>query len=175
MAFTSKKKIIHIVLFLIVIILVILAVIIFLNKPSRALISAVDSSWSTTKLESQPEYIVKLDQLSSYKLNSVKHQDGKDIIKVTITAPDLCSQLLSLDPSELPQAKDDVEINAFLCEQVEKAELKQTTTFIYAYKDNGEYHITFSADFVDAMSGNLYTYSQTALIEILQKYKGELK
>lgn len=177
--FTKKNSIIIGSVFMVTIIVTVVLVLIIVNiskKPSKDLIAAVDETWLSAKAEEQPAYLSKLDKLSSFKLNSVKRENNTYVISATVTAPDLGSQLSELDPSELPQNEKTEDINTFLCEQIEKSKIKKTTSFIYAYKINGEYHITFSDEFADAMSGNLYEYSQKAYLDILQKYKeGELK
>lgn len=174
--FTKRSVFIFIGVLAVIVIAIIVLVFMLSGKPSKDLIAAVDTAWTADQTEDQPAYLSKLDELSSYKLNSVKHEDDTYIISATVTAPDLGGQLTQLDSLELPQNNDADDINAFLCEQTEKAEIKKTDAEIYAYKINGEYHITFSDKFADAMSGNLYEYSQKTYLEILQKYEeGELK
>lgn len=174
--FTKRNIFILIGALVVIIIAIIVLVFILGGKPSKDLVTAVDTAWSSAKVEEQPTYLSKLDELSSYKLDSVEHKDDTYIISATVTAPDLGGQLAKLNAAELPQGNNAENINDFLCKQVEKAETKETKALIYAYKINGEYHITFSNEFADAMSGNLYEYSQKAYLEILQKYEeGELK
>ena len=85
------------------------------------------------------------------------------------------------------------EINSFLCDGIEKSEMITTVTYIYAYErtsnevdcihekadcesslsmDN-RYEISFSKEFIDAMSGNVYSYSQAKIADILQNYAKE--
>ena len=174
--FTKRNIFILVGILVVIIIAIIVLVFMFGGKPSKDLITAVDAAWSSAKVEDQPTYLSKLDELSSYKLDSVEHEDDTYIISATVTAPDLGSQLSKLDSSELPQNNNAEDINDFLCKQIGKAEIKETKALIYAYKINGEYHITFSDEFADAMSGNLYKYSQKTYLEMLQKYEeGELK
>lgn len=177
--FTNKKLLIVGAILIMSAIVVIVSIMVIgdvSKKPSNELITAVDTTWNSAKSEEEPTYLKKLDELSSYELNSVKREDDTYVIKATVTAPDLGGQLSQLDYSEFPQNNNVDDINTFLCEQIEKSKIKKTTAEVYAYKINGEYHISFSNGFADAMSGNLYSYSQTALVDILQKYeKGELK
>ncbi|MBR2152478.1 MAG: hypothetical protein IJ944_04255 [Clostridia bacterium] len=174
--FTKRNIFILIGVFAVIIIAIIVLVSVFGGKPSKDLIAAVDTAWTAGQTEDQPAFLSKLDELSSYKLNSVKREDDTYIISATVTAPNLGGQLSELDSSELPQNNNAEDINDFLCKQIEKSETKEIKALIYAYKINGEYHITFSDEFADAMSGNLYEYSQKTYLEILQKYEeGELK
>lgn len=172
----SKKKIIIVFSVCIIVFLLVLAMLFFNNKPNKELIVAVDKAWNTAKTEDQPEYLTKLDELTSYELNSVEQEGDRYIIEASVMAPDLGGQLSKIDYSKLSQTESTEDINAFLCEQIEKAEIQKTISYIYAYKINGKYQISFSENFVDAMSGNLYSYSQTTLVDMLQKYmEGELK
>lgn len=177
--FTKKNSLIIGGIFIITVIAATVSIIVIGNvskNPSKELITAVDTTWNSAKAEEQPMYLNKLDDLSSYELHSVKHEDDRYVIKATVTAPDLGGQLSKLDYSEFPQIESTEDINTFLCEQIEKSKTKKTSAELYAYKINGEYQITFSDDFADAMSGNLYSYCQTTLVDILQKYEGgELK
>ena len=174
--FTKRNVFILIGVLAIIIIAIIVLVFVLGGKPSKDLIAAVDTAWTAGQTEDQPAFLSKLDELSSYKLNSVKREDDTYIISATVTTPDLGSQLAKLNSSELPQNNNTEDINDFLCKQIEKSETKETKALIYGYKINGEYHITFSDKFADAMSGNLYEYSQKTYLEILQKYEeGELK
>lgn len=146
------------------------------KKPDAKLTSAVDAAWDNAKTENQPEFLTKIDELSSFKLTKVQKEDGRYIIKATVTAPDLSEKLSKLEQSELPQNNNPEELNKFLCKQLEDTKIKNTDSIIYAFIENGEYHITFSEEFVDAMSGNLYSFSKKAYMEILQNYnEGELK
>lgn len=175
--FFTKRNIFILIGVLAAIIIAIIGLVSVLGgKPSKDLINAVDTAWFSAKTEDQPAYLSKLDELSSYKLNSVKREGDTYIILATVTAPDLGGQLSKLDSSQLPRENNTDTINAFLCGQIEKSQVEKTTAEIYAYKINGEYHITFSDEFADAMSGNLYEYSQKTYLEMLQKYEeGELK
>lgn len=172
----TKKNILILVGILAIAVIATILIIVISRKPSKDLINAVDTSWNAAKAEDQPAYLAKIDELSSYKLNSVEKEEDRHIIEATIIAPDLGSRLAQLDFSEFPKNNNIDDINAFLCEQIKKTQMKETTAVIYAYKINGEYHITFTDEFADAMSGGVYKYAQTALVEMLQKYEGgELK
>ena len=174
--FTKRNILIFTGVLALAIIATIVLIILFSGKPSKGLIAAVDTAWAAAKAEDQPAYLSKLDELSFYKLNSVEREDDTYIISATVVAPDLGAQLIQLDSSEFPQNNNADDIDSFLCEQIEKSQIKKTKAEIYAYKINGEYHISFSDGFADAMSGNLYQYSREIYFEMLQKYeKGELK
>lgn len=177
--FTKKNCLILGGILIFVVIVAVVLILVFGNiskRPSDDLIMAVNTAWDSAKSEELPTYLKTLDELSSYELNSVKREEDRYAITATVTAPDLSSQLSKIDYSELPQTQNEEDINAFLCEQIKNCKIKKTAAEVYAYKINGEYHISFSDDFADAMSGNLYSYSQTAFVDILQKYtEGELK
>lgn len=175
--FLTKKNILIFAVGLMVIVLVTLICFLVVNmQTKKTLVSAIDTSWNSSKIDDQPTFLEELDKLSSYKINSVKREKSTYLINATVTAPDLGGQLAQLDSSELQQTKVPEDINAFLCEQIKKSQIKKTDVEIYAYKINGEYHISFSDAFADAMSGNLYKYSKDTFIELLQKYDGgELK
>lgn len=164
----------------ILVILFSLAILVYINgtksKPTDEIIEAVENAWKNVNLEEQPAYLKKLSEKASYTLKTVKKEDGRLLIAVTINAPDLNSRLSSLKLTDFPQSKDSNEINNFLCEQIEKSNQKKSETFIYATKLNNEYHISFSNEFVDQMSGGIYSYSQTTLIDMLTSYtEGEIK
>lgn len=172
----TKRNIFIFVAILVIAVIATILTIVIGRKPSKDLINAVDTAWSAAKSEDQPAYLARIDELSSYKLNSVKKKGDRYIIEATVIAPDLGSQLTQLDFSEFPQSNNTNDINSFLCEQIEKTQKKETTALVYAYRIDGEYHITFTDEFANAMSGNVYKYAQSAFIEILQNYKeGELK
>lgn len=172
--FFTKKNILISSCILVGVVLLIFTLVFFINsKPSKILIADVDNAWTASKEENQPEYLNKLDELSSYKLNSVKRENDRYIINTTVTAPDLCEQLDKLDSAEFPQGKDVKAINTFLCQQIEKSKIKKTNTKIYAYKIDEKYHITFSDDFADAMSGNLYEFSRKAYLDVIKNINKE--
>lgn len=142
----------------------------FRNKPSDELIKAVNEAWETANLEEQPDFLKILNQKSSYELKNVKKENGRFLISVTVTFPSVDERLKELNVSDYPQSKESEEINSFLCEQINKSKLKKTKATIYAAKINNEYHISFSDEFVDAMSGGLYSYSKTTLVDMLKTY-----
>ena len=74
------------------------------------------------------------------------------------------------------QFEDIDELNDFLCTKIDNATNCNTKTEIYATKIDGKYNISFSDEFVDAMSGKIYSYSSNVLMdEIQSKYGGEVK
>ncbi len=172
----SSKKIILFSAILVVLIASVVTAIIIISsnsgeKPSEELINAVQTTWKSAKSDEQPKYLTKIDSLSSYKLKSVEKEDGQQVITAVVTSPDLKTQLSKIEYKDLPQTEDTEAINNFLCEQIEKADVIKTEATVYAVETNGEYKISFSEEFVNAMTGNLYSYSQTALTDILQMQK----
>lgn len=173
---TRKKFLIVAIPLFVVIISIIISCLVLNTKLKQELTVAIDSTWNSSKSDEQPNYLSKIDELSSYKINSTKKNDDGYIITVTVTAPDLSTKLSQLDHSDLPQKNNKQEIDRFLQKQVEGAEIKDTEAIIYAHKINDEYYITFSDEFADAMSGKLYSYSKKIYSEILQKSKeGDIK
>lgn len=140
------------------------------KEPTQeALALAVESAWLSAQSPEQPAFLTKLDEMSSYELHSVEPlENGRYLLKMVVTAPDLGGQLMKLGYAQLPQENNENELNTFLCEQIDKAEVKQSEAAIMAVSVDGEYHITFSDDFVDAMSGGAYSYSRQAMVDMLQ-------
>lgn len=136
------------------------------------LISEIDTAWMSAISENQPEYLTKIDERSSYTIKKIEKDDKEYTISVEVDAPDLGGQLSKLDFEDLPQTKDIEELNAFLCTQIDCSSNIKTDTEIYATELDGVYKITFSDEFVDAMSGNIYSYSNNVLIDMLQSYEG---
>ena len=135
------------------------------------LVAAIDTAWNIGKTEEQPAYLTKLDRLSSYRIHSVEREGDVCIVSAIVTAPDLGNRLTHLDADETPQSNREEDVDAFLCTQVDMATITDTEATLFVYDINGEYHVSFSNEFADAMSGKLYSYSQEAYLELLQKYK----
>lgn len=175
----SKRNVVILIGVCIVITIMVVSVLLFKKPNSKIdnkMMIAVKNTWATTQTEEQPLYLTKLEESSSYELISVTNEDGLYIITAEITAPDVSKQLQTVDAEDFPKTEDENEINQFLCEQIEKSKTVKTKADIYAYEINGEYQISYSDSFINAMSGNLCTYSQTALTDMLEKFaKGELK
>lgn len=160
----NKKVAIISVSSLVLLVLISVLIILFLpKKPNKALINAIDREWSTIKTETQREYVKKLDKLTVYKLASYRIEDDRYIIKAKVEGVNLNEQLKNINKEKLP--KDQNELDAFLCNLLEKSKPYKTTAEIYAYKINGKYHVSFSDDFINAMSGNLYEYYKSSVNE----------
>ena len=136
--------------------------------PEEELIAAVQESWSAAVAADQPAYLTMLGEMASYTLGSVSKEEGLYVIEATVTAPDLGGRLSEMDNADLPRSADAEDLDTFLCEQIGKADMREITAAVLAYETDGGYHISFSEEFVDAMSGYLYTYSRWALLDMLQ-------
>lgn len=176
----TKNSVIVITVVIAAICLLTISLIFVLNNKNdssidESLIDSIDKKWSSAKSDNQPKYLTEIDKKSSYEIKSVKKDGDFYTIKAIITAPDLGDQLLKLGYETLPNTDDTNEIDEFLCEQLEMAENKQTEAYIYAEFFDEKYNISFSDDFVNAMSGNLYSYSQKSLIDMLENYNEEIE
>ena len=146
------------------------------NAKYQDLIFEIDKAWTSALTEDQPKYLSKIDEKSSYSITKIKKEDEEYIISVSVDAPDLGGKLSMLSYDELPQTEDIDELNDFLCTKIDNATNCNTKTEIYATKIDGKYNISFSDEFVDAMSGKIYSYSSNVLMdEIQSKYGGEVK
>ena len=98
------------------------------KEPTQeALALAVESAWLSAQSPEQPAFLTKLDEMSSYELHSVEPlENGRYLLKMVVTAPDLGGQLMKLGYAQLPQENNENELNTFLCEQIDKAEVKQS-------------------------------------------------
>ena len=121
----------------------------YIDKPEKKTEEAVD----------KPEFVSMLEEKASFKLIDMKKSGDTYTLTYLVTAPDLKSQLKTYLEEHSKDAIDLAGMNQLLIELVEKSELKDTEAEVAIYKENGEYKVSYSDDFFDAMYGGIYSFS----------------
>ena len=121
----------------------------YIDKPEKKTEEAVD----------KPEFVSMLEEKASFKLINMKKSGDAYPLTYLVTAPDLKSQLNNYLEEHSEDAIDLAGINQLLTELVEKSELKETEAEVAVYKENGEYRVSYSDEFFDAMYGGIYSFS----------------
>lgn len=121
----------------------------YIDKPEKKTEEAVD----------KPEFVSMLEEKASFKLIDMKKSGDTYTLTYLVTAPDLKSQLNSYLEEHSKDAIDLAGMNQLLIELVEKSELKDTEAEVAIYKENGEYKVSYSDEFFDAMYGGIYSFS----------------
>lgn len=149
----------------------VIVLLIFLNLPlSKAQAKKyIDSDWSESiaEQENQPRYLDMLSQKSSYEINSVDRENKYYTITVTVSAPNLKDYFINKS-ADMPESAND--LDAFLCECIEKTEYTETVAEVYIYELDGETKVSYSDAFVDAMHGGIISYSQEMLRDLYSDY-----
>ena len=113
----------------------------------------------TEKAVDKPEFVSMLEEKASFKLIDMKKSGDSYTLIYLVTAPDLKSQLKTYLEEHSKDAIDLAGMNQLLIELVEKSELKDTEAEVAIYKENGEYKVSYSDEFFDAMYGGIYSFS----------------
>ena len=121
----------------------------YIDKPEKKTKKAVD----------KPEFVSMLEEKASFKLIDMKKSGDPYTLTYLVTAPDLKSQLKTYLEEHSKDAIDLAGMNQLLIELVEKSELKDTEAEVAIYKENGEYKVSYSDEFFDAMYGGIYSFS----------------
>lgn len=121
----------------------------YIDKPEKKTEEAVD----------KPEFVSMLEEKASFKLIDMKKSGDSYTLIYLVTAPDLKSQLKTYLEEHSKDAIDLAGMNQLLIELVEKSELKDTEAEVAIYKENGEYKVSYSDEFFDAMYGGIYSFS----------------
>ena len=121
----------------------------YIDKPEKKTEEAVD----------KPEFVSMLEEKASFKLIDMKKSGDPYTLTYLVTAPDLKSQLKTYLEEHSKDAIDLAGMNQLLIELVEKSELKETEAEVAVYKENGEYRVSYSDEFFDAMYGGIYSFS----------------
>lgn len=121
----------------------------YIDKPEKKTKKAVD----------KPEFVSMLEEKASFKLIDMKKSGDTYTLTYLVTAPDLKSQLKTYLEEHSKDAIDLAGMNQLLIELVEKSELKDTEAEVAIYKENGEYKVSYSDEFFDAMYGGIYSFS----------------
>ena len=121
----------------------------YIDKPEKKTEEAVD----------KPEFVSMLEEKASFKLIDMKKSGDTNTLTYLVTAPDLKSQLKTYLEEHSKDAIDLAGMNQLLIELVEKSELKDTEAEVAIYKENGEYKVSYSDEFFDAMYGGIYSFS----------------
>ena len=121
----------------------------------------ITTEWEKSISEDQPEFLTKLEERNSFILKDYKSEgDGYYTVELEVTSPDINEQLTEYQNSVAEQNVSENEINEKICEIIDSAEDKTTTvTLSIICDDDGAYHVTFTDEFVDAMTG--YAFSNT--------------
>lgn len=140
----------------------------FFSQPSeQELITvAIDLAWSDATREDDPDYLKEIGKRSSYKVVSVTEENGLFVVDVLVAGVEMSAELEQLQQEDFPQ--DEQAINKYLAEVIERCPIVETETVVYATPSEDGYQITFSDDFVDAMSGKIYSY----YMEKVEEYMG---
>lgn len=113
--------------------------------------------------EDKPEFVTMIEKRVLFTPIDIKKSEGTYILTYSVTAPDLKSHLNSYLEEHGKDAIDLAGMNQLLIELVEKSELKETKAEVAIYKENGEYKVSYSYEFFDAMYGGIYSFSLEAI------------
>lgn len=157
---------------LIVIILVIIAAVfafLFVKKMNmeKGIKLAIDETWNELKNESAlPDYMKMIDAKTSYEIVKIEKEENNLVVHVTVEGIDLGDKLSKVDPVEYAKFETEEEINDFLLECIEASSIFELDTVLYARKDEAGYRILYTEEFVDAMNGKVYSYTENVMMNL---------
>jgi hypothetical protein len=128
------------------------------------ILRAIDDAWNNAADSNDPDYLQAIERVSTYEIVSIEDGDYYTI-HMMITGIDVGSELEQISLESFAQDEDAV--NAYLIELINQCLQVQTEAVIYAIPKDDGLQITFSDEFVDAMTGKIYSYYMDKVEEIL--------
>ena len=132
-------------------------------KQKEKLNESISQAWSKANDDDQPAYLDALAQESTYMLEDFQ-RGNPWVLTVTVHGVDLGGALKKADLSAFTADSTEKDINDFLILLIKQAAPTKITTRIYAWPEEDGFRIEFSETFIDAMSGNVYSYAKEALL-----------
>lgn len=165
----NYKKIIFIAAGVLTVGVIVLLVLLNLPLSKSQAKEYIDSDWneSITAQENQPRYLDLLSERSVYKISSIDRENNYYTITVTVSAPNLKGYFIN-NSTEMPENVND--LDAFICECIEKADYVETVAEVYIYELEGKTKVSYSDAFVDAMHGGIISYSQEMLRDLYSDF-----
>lgn len=124
--------------------------------------------WREISEPNEPEYLLQLDKLVLFEMKDFEKEGDTYEVRLSVTAPDVGIQLSSLDHSEFPVEGSEEELNEFLCEQIQKSKIETKEVVIYVLEKDNKREVYFTEEFIDLMSGKLYSFAEEKLLNSLQ-------
>ena len=128
--------------------------------------TVIQSEWDAAKPVDAPSFLKTINNLSEFRVISVEETETNYFtIKVSVSSPDISCSLVEYQNclSKEEVVTKDI-IDKEITNIIKNAKLKTTEQIIYALKDtNGNYHIQFTEDFLDAMFGYAYNNALAVL------------
>lgn len=128
--------------------------------------NAINAEWSKVITADAPAYLNAINEVSSYDIISIEEGEVYTI-KVVVDSVDLGTKLKEAPLEAFPKTQDETAINKYLLDLIDDCKRLETTTEIYAAPENSGYTIYFSDEFVDAMSGGVYSYTQDLIRDLM--------
>lgn len=127
---------------------------------------AVWDAWYASYSDDAPAYLDAIDRETYFVLEEIEKGEPY-VLTVTVYGVDLGGKLRETDPAEFPNTDDEQVLNDYLLKLLEESEYTKVQTFLYAWPEDGGYHIQFSDTFVDAMTGMIMTYAREMVEEVV--------
>lgn len=130
----------------------------------------ITTEWEKSITEDQPEFLNKLEERNSFTVVDYKSEgDGYYTVELEVTSPDINEQLIKYQNSVTEQDIPENEMNKKICEIIDSSNDKTTKiTLSVICDEDGAYHVTFTDEFVDAMTGYAFSNALETLMEELQ-------
>lgn len=127
--------------------------------------SIIQEEWNKSLSEDAPDFIKKLDSLSSFCVSKVKKIDsGFHVVTLLVTSPNISESLEKYQKEVEGKTLSTDKMNSEIVSLIEKAQPKTTKQSIYVIEDEaGNCYVRFSEEFLDAMSGYAYTTARNSL------------
>jgi len=156
----KKSKIILIVLLVIALIIsgISICLKVVKDKKEQEIFDAIALEWEKSIPGEQPIFLTELDSLSNFECLSMV-EEAKDyfVVQVCATSPDILNGVNEYQERVEGGNPTVAEMNEVLADIIKSSELRSSQHEIYVVRDNnGEYHVTFSESFIDAMFGYAY-------------------
>lgn len=126
----------------------------------------ITTEWEKSITEDQPEFLNKLEERNSFTLVDYKNEgDGYYTVELEVSAPDINDQLIEYQESITDQDVSEDEMNEKICEIIDISNDKTSTVTISIICDeDGVFHVNFTDEFVDAMTGYAFTNALETLM-----------
>ncbi|WP_366923911.1 hypothetical protein MFMK1_000840 [Metallumcola ferriviriculae] len=115
------------------------------------------------------EFINILNQELSINVIEISKIDGQDVAVVNITAPDVASVLEDFYLNHKDEEMTYQELKNILTESIRGASPVEKEVVVNIYKENGAIEVEFTEDFINAMYGGIFRFSNDFFREISQE------
>ncbi len=168
---TRKRKTANIIIisFILIMIVVLTVLLVSMFRSSKKedkiveIQNVINEQWQGSIPVESTQFIKEFNERSKFQVADLTETNDCLEATVWVASPDISISLQEYQNSGVDDLSDE-EIDAGICDLINLAEINRTEQTVYVYIDvDGEYHVRFTEEFINAMFGYAFSDSVESL------------